>query len=178
MRKIIIFVTIILSIFCGINQVFAEEIGSESARPRSEYTLAYSGILPDNPLYFLKAARDRITAFFISKPLKKAEFNLLQSDKRVEASYRLSEKGKSSLSESTFSKAENYFSESIGKTEDAKAQGINVVDFSSKLSEAEEKYKLVFDDIKSNLGDKEKSKFSKDRNRLYDFEKRVKKLSK
>ena len=54
-----------------------------------DYQLPYPGMLPDNPLYFLKVFRDNLTSFFINKPLDKAHFDLLQSDKDVEASYLL-----------------------------------------------------------------------------------------
>src|SRR5579883_115828 len=52
-----------------------------------DYVLPYPGILPDNPFYFLKVLRDRLILFFISNPTKKSSFYLLQSDKRLEASW-------------------------------------------------------------------------------------------
>src|SRR3989344_5431146 len=50
-----------------------------------EYNLPYPGLLPDSPFYSLKSLRDKIVSFLISSPLKKAEFNLLQADKRLNA---------------------------------------------------------------------------------------------
>src|SRR5260370_21185893 len=64
-----------------------------------EYNLPYPGLLPDNFLYPLKTFRDKIISFFISDPLKKASFDVLQSDKRIAAAQALEkeEKGKDSL---------------------------------------------------------------------------------
>jgi len=46
-----------------------------------DYTLPYPGILSDNPLYVFKNLRDRIMRMFLSDPVKRIEFSLLQSDK-------------------------------------------------------------------------------------------------
>jgi hypothetical protein len=48
-----------------------------------EYALPYPGMLPDHPLYFLKNLRDHIMDFIIRDHIKKAEFNLLLSDKKL-----------------------------------------------------------------------------------------------
>ena len=53
--------------------------------PTPNYLLPYPGMLPDNPLYMLKAMRDRVINFLIADSQKKAEFYLLQSDKRLNA---------------------------------------------------------------------------------------------
>ncbi|MBI3576483.1 hypothetical protein HY086_00365, partial [Candidatus Gottesmanbacteria bacterium] len=66
-----------------------------------EYLLPYPGILPDNPLYFLKAARDKIIEFLIADPVRKAEFYILQSDKRLGMTSMLLEKGNTTRAETT-----------------------------------------------------------------------------
>src|SRR5438309_421306 len=65
--------------------VSAEEVlDSPTPSPVSiSYQLPYPGMLPDNPLYFLKVIRDGVWSFLLSNPLKKADFDLLQADKRV-----------------------------------------------------------------------------------------------
>src|SRR5436190_18380171 len=78
-----------------------------------EYELSYPGVLPDNPLYLIKAARDRMVSFLITDPIKKIEFNLLTSDKRIYASKLLSDKGKFDLAISTLSKSNNYLEISV-----------------------------------------------------------------
>lgn len=73
------------------------------------YTLPYPGILPDHPLYPVKALRDRILEFLIRDPQRKADFYLLMADKRLNMGVALTEKGKYELAESTISKGEKYF---------------------------------------------------------------------
>src|SRR5205823_3865940 len=74
-----------------------------------DYTLPYPGLLPDNPLWPVKAFRDKSISMFISDPMKKAEFDLLQADKRVNASLYLfnQSKDKEALVSQTISKAGN-----------------------------------------------------------------------
>lgn len=60
-----------------------------------EYTLPYPGMLPNNPLYFLKKIRDSIIEFLISDPVHKAEFYILQADKKLNMGIALSDMGKS-----------------------------------------------------------------------------------
>lgn len=74
----------------------------------SEYLLPYPGILPDHPLYFLKQVRDGIMDRLIVDPLRKAEFHVLQADKRLNMGVVLLEQGKETLAETTISKGEKY----------------------------------------------------------------------
>lgn len=76
--------------------------------PPIEYNLPYPGILPDHPLYPLKALRDRILIFFTQDPVKKVHLNLLFADKRLVMGQILWEKGSPDLSISTLSKSEKY----------------------------------------------------------------------
>lgn len=73
-----------------------------------EYALPYPGMLPDHPLYSIKALRDRIMDFLIVDPARKAEFSLLQADKRLGMGMALVEKGNVTLAESVVSKGEKY----------------------------------------------------------------------
>lgn len=66
---------------------------ADSMVQKVEYLLPYPGILPDHPLYFLKALRDRILEFLIVDPLRKAEFYLLQADKRLNMGVFFNTKG-------------------------------------------------------------------------------------
>src|SRR3989344_1770388 len=75
-----------------------------------DYDLPYPGLLPDHPLYFLKMMRDSAIGFLISDPLKKAEFDLLQADKRLNSGLYLlhNDKDKNAeLAQSTISKGED-----------------------------------------------------------------------
>lgn len=64
--------------------VLAQEAqSSPSAQAVVEYVLPYPGMLPDHPLFVLKSARDWIFERLITDPLRKSEFYILQSDKRL-----------------------------------------------------------------------------------------------
>lgn len=130
--KVIFFV--VLSFFVFLPSVYAQEELkidpiTPTPVPEVEYVLPYPGILPDNPLYSLKASRDRIISFFIADPVKKSEFDLLQADKRLQAGIFLLHKNSPDvdLSITTISKGQNYLEEAIGviakiETEAAKKQ--------------------------------------------------------
>jgi len=87
------------------------------------YNLPYPGILSDNPLYFLKVLRDKVTEFLTRDNVKKAQLYLLDSDKRVAMSMAFVKMGKNSQSIDAFSKGEKYFLQIIPLLQDAKKQG-------------------------------------------------------
>lgn len=134
---------------------------AQQQRPQStEYTLPYPGILPDNPLYALKMLRDRVVGYLISDPVKKAEFNLLQADKRLASAIGLMDKGgKTALSEETLSKGANYFEEALNKAREAKEQGMDVADIERRLASSARKHVAVLMDMQTELSGDEKEKF-------------------
>lgn len=75
---------------------------------KSEYALPYPGILPDHPLFFLKRLRDKILDMLIVDPLRKAEFYILQADKRLNMAIFLREKGKMIYVGKTVLEAEQF----------------------------------------------------------------------
>ena len=179
MRKIILsLVLILLFTFLSFNLAFAQEKLSikeatmssrvQETNKSVEYELPYPGILPDNPLYFLKVARDRIVGLLISDPLKKAEFDLLQADKRLNTGVYLfkKDKNKQALAFSTISKGENYFEEAIAKVKEAKQQKMETNDVLRRLWDSSRKHEEV---LKS-LG------FASLQKRTADFEKQVESL--
>lgn len=144
----------------------------------SDYKLPYPGLLPDSPLYFLKSVRDNIVGFFIGKPLEKADFMLLQSDKQVSASYMLVNQAntKTDLAVATFSQGQDAFDEAIEQTKQAHKQGINVVEMTKKLADANQKHLQVLDQINQQVSTADKSKFQKVRDREKAFTNQVKSL--
>lgn len=78
-----------------------------------EYQLPYPGILPDHPLWILKAIRDRIMDFLIADPVRKSEFYILQADKRLGMAMMLLDKGNITLAEITLSKGETYMEKAV-----------------------------------------------------------------
>jgi hypothetical protein len=169
--------------------VFAQDAMLEKSATKSaeekmekvEYQLPYPGILPDNPLYFMKMLRDRITSFLISDPKKKAEFHLLSADKRLNAGvYLLDSKDlddkKIELAISTISKAENYFSESIQKVNEARSQGVEALDMQTRLKNALAKHTEVVMSLENKISKNYPKDFSILQKRLSDFQKEIDKF--
>ena len=107
------------------------------------YDLPFPGILPDNPLYFLKAIRDNIYNLFISDPVKKADYDLLMADKRLVSAGKLIEKKNYQLAITTLSKSGNYFDQAIQLTQQMKTQGSDVKELLNKLYIASQKHQQV-----------------------------------
>ncbi|MBI3577350.1 hypothetical protein HY086_04910 [Candidatus Gottesmanbacteria bacterium] len=68
-------------------------------------------------------ARDKIIEFLIADPVRKAEFYILQSDKRLGMTSMLLEKGNTTLAETTLSKGETYMEKTISTLVNYKASG-------------------------------------------------------
>lgn len=132
------------------------------------YDLPYPGILPDNPFYFLKAIRDRISEFFLSNPQEKAQFDLQQANKRIEAAYMLvlQDKEKAQLAGTTASKAVNYLEESVTNASAAKKQGIEIVDIARQLTLADAKYIEVLQFIETKVDKKDRQSFVAEEKRI------------
>ncbi|MBI2033173.1 MAG: hypothetical protein HYT10_01780 [Candidatus Levybacteria bacterium] len=143
------------------------------------YSLPYPGILPDNPLYFVKTFRDRIISFMISDALKKAEFDILQADKRMNAAYYLLDKriGKEELAITTISKAENYYEEAIARIREAKQEGRDIRGAIKHLQRAREYYLSLFPKMKKKISPSFQSGFAYVTKRMELFEKDVNELS-
>ncbi|MBI4064739.1 hypothetical protein HY409_00010 [Candidatus Gottesmanbacteria bacterium] len=93
---------------------------------KDEYLLPYPGILPDHPLYFLKGLRDRILEGLIVDPLRKAEFYILQADKRLNMGMFLEGQGKRVLMEQVISKGEKYMEKAVSGLTFMKSTGAQV----------------------------------------------------
>lgn len=89
------------------------------------YYLAYPGILPDHPLYWLKMVRDRVLLWLARDPGVRIERLLLYADKRVGAARALMEGNQPELSVATVTKAEKYLEQAVGEAAalDAGAEG-------------------------------------------------------
>lgn len=120
-----------------------------------QYALPYPGILPSNPLYFLRSARDTIVAFLISNPSKKAEYELLQADKSLQAAvFLIKQKKDDKVIISTLVNAENNFERAVEKAQEAKKEGLETRELFAKLSLANKKHQEVIEEIiKSTTGD-------------------------
>lgn len=133
---------------------------SENVSLPVDYFLPYPGLLPDSPFYFLRVIRDKVISLLIVDPNKKIAFDLLQADKRLNAStYLMNERPpKEQLVKTTVSKAENYFSEAISESQNAQRQGIKVNDMWNILLNSAHKHELVIQSLeKMTSGDIRKS---------------------
>jgi len=145
-KAFIVSLLIIAALLLPVQSLAQVEEGTVSTKV--EYNLPYPGMLPDSPLYFLKAFRDRVIATFISDSIKKAEFDLLQADKRLASGIALFEKGKKELAESTISKGENYFEDGIKNLELAKKQGKLNAGFLTSMELSAKKHLEILGDLK------------------------------
>lgn len=154
-----------------------ESSNVKSEDKKVEYQLPYPGLLPDNPLYFLKALRDAVIDFLISDPLKKADFYLLAADKRLNAGvYLVNTKNKYDLAESTISKGENYFEKAIAKTKEAKTQGMDIEGIKNRLLVSSQKHQEVIMDLMTK-NSKIKESFTTLLKRAENYEKQVELLA-
>jgi hypothetical protein len=144
---LIISSVIVLTLFSGFfKQTSAEELKIEGKN--IVYTLPYSGILPDNPLYPVKIVRDRFLEFFTRDYYKKAQIYLLFSDKRVSMSIGLADKGKWAMATSTLNKAEIYTQKTIDLAITSRKQGVAFPqEFIDKMRQSNQKHLEVIEDL-------------------------------
>ncbi|MBI2074259.1 MAG: hypothetical protein HYT83_00305 [Candidatus Levybacteria bacterium] len=180
------FLAFILIFFFSIQFVNAQEINlSPTVEPSAvpslseesvEYQLPYPGLLPDSSFYFLKVVRDKIISFLVSDPLKKADFDLLQADKRLSAGVYLFDRRKFNLASSTILKGENYFEEALVKAEEAKKQGMDTGNIGDRLLTAFLKHKIVVKGLEKKAPNENKAEFSSLVKRIEGFENRASEL--
>lgn len=158
-----IFLIVFAFLFLFTKQSIAAEISTSSAVSSDvNYFLAYPGILPDNPFHFLKASRDKFVSLLINDNRKRAEFNLLTSDKRMFAGQILIEKDKAELGLVTISKSNNYFHNAISAAEKARKQKIEMLDVYDNMNLSIQKHIELMHKYERHL--------SKDQKTLYDLE--------
>lgn len=178
-RKIVVFVSA-LSWLCvsHVPSVSAQDYLVDLEPTPVSYQLPYPGLLPTNSFYFLKVTRDNVFGFFLSDPLKKTEFYLLQSDKRIEASYVLSEQKPYEfvLVTQTFDESLSYFSDALLHLTDAHKQGIDIRAVQQRMLLSNLKHQERAKEIVTQLRDEDAQKFSLKAKELVDLEKRIRSL--
>lgn len=121
---------------------------TETKEINVEYLLAYpGGILPDSPLWSVKAARDRFWYVLTFNPSKKSELALLFADKRLSMSKILFEREKPDLAFSTLTKAEKYLDIAVSEEAKAREKGMDTADLLTKISLASLKHREVIEEI-------------------------------
>lgn len=177
MAKIRSHFLIVISLFILFTgTINAAENSSPSALQKQSvnYFLPYPGILPDNPFHFLKAARDRIVSLLINDDLKRAEFNLLTSDKRMYAGYMLVERGKMEQGFVTISKSNNYFHQAISAAGDLKDSSEYDLDgLYGRLSLSVAKHIELMRDLNSTIPKEQEDVYENELGRMEEFQKVV-----
>ena len=138
-----------------------------------EYVMAYPGILPDNPLYFLKTARDRLVSILISDAEKRADFYVLNSDKRLGAAVSLIDKNKDSLAIITLSKSNNYMHQAISQIEKIKLEKKDTEGLREKIRTSIDKHLELLETAKTKMDKKYLQDFNFERMRLEEMKRLV-----
>lgn len=158
--------------------VFAQNnTSNSSASAKVNYELPYPGILPDNPIYFLKAIRDRLVSYLINDPLKKAEFDLLTSDKKANGASYLAAHQKYDLAVTSFSKSTNYFIEGVSKLDEAIRMGKDGASVLQNMKLAVKKHEEVLKGIDESTPKNLKPQIEYEAKRLEGIDSDVNKLS-
>lgn len=179
-KLLLILLSLLMFVFFAKSTVLADE-GSASAMvsptpvAASNYTLPYPGLLPNNPLYFLKIIRDQVVMFFISDPLKKSDFLLLQADKRLEASWYLFKEGakQNDLALSTLTKSTNYLYDALAQLKQAQGSGQDITDLRGRLHDAILKHEQTVVAMENFAGLTKNPVLVAEEKRLADLEKSV-----
>ena len=119
-----------------------------TAEPKIDYNLPYPGsVLPDSPLWPVKALRDKLWLLVTTSDTKKAELLLLLADKRLASSKILFQKGKAGIAFSTFTKAEKYLQLSANQIERGWKKGADEKSLTYKIVLAALKHREVADEL-------------------------------
>ncbi len=176
-----VFFTLVIFIFVFLIfnfSAFAQAPSSATKFPPVNYTLPYPGILPNNPLYKIKVARDMLVGFFISDPLKKAEYDLSLTDKRTEAAQMLYDSGNQALALDTISKAQNYFNQAIEQINLAKKQGEFIVGDVNNMSNSNKLREYMLSNMVTYANSTLQARFNSELKRSVGFEAQLNKLLK
>jgi hypothetical protein len=114
-----------------------------------DYYLPYPGrVLPDNPLWPIKALRDRLWFSITTNLTRKVELKLLFADKRLGSSQILFQKGKIEDAISTLTKAEKYLQEASLDEEVLRKEGYDTTELLYRLTNASLKHYQVMNAFK------------------------------
>ena len=118
---------------------------AEPVTVKVEYYLPYPGILPDSPLYKVKAARDRVMLWLGLDGGKKAKRELLYADKRIGAAAALADGGQMELAVSTATKAEKYLELAVNRVRKLSGAGKDVKSIKMVLVKAIAKHREILE---------------------------------
>lgn len=139
----------------SVNYAFSSSLGetlgdSTEGEMKINYELPFPGrILPDHPLWSLKAVRDKLWLMVTVNPSRRGELTLLFSDKRLASSKILFEKDKPEIAFSTLTKGEKYLEEAASIEAENRKKGMDTREFLTKLANASLKHRQVINEILS-----------------------------
>jgi len=154
MKKAAISIITLLFIFLVPTAIYLIEYSTpvRAAQESIVYNLPYPGLLPDHPLYFIKALRDKILEAMTRDNIKKAELYLLLSDKRMAMAIDLVKKGKDKQAIETATKGEKYFIKIPGLLSESKKQGVTgSSQFVDKLKLSNAKHREILENFLKDL---------------------------
>lgn len=112
-----------------------------------DYLLPLPGkVLPDSPLWPVKATRDRIWLATTTNPSRKVELYLLLADKRLVASKIFFENKEAGGGYSALVKAEHYLKQACEKERENKEEGIDTSEFLQRLALASLKHRQIIEE--------------------------------
>jgi hypothetical protein len=173
MKKIIrtAIAIVLVSVFISSHHVMAqEETAAEQGEPQTvsliseelEYALPFPGILPDNSLYFVKELRDTLMRMFISSPVKRIEFSLLQSDKYLAMALSFADTKKWEWAGKVTLQSQKEMEQAIAEVVSARKSGVVIPrDLVVNLERSTVKHKQRIDEMKIQSQEKAGGVFQK-----------------
>ena len=130
------------------DEILNTKVLGEADQIEIAYFLPYPGrILPDHPLWPLKALRDKLWLFVTTNTGRKSELKLLFADKRLAMSQALFEKDKPEIAYSTLERAEKYLQEASEQEEANRKEELDTKECLDKLAKAALKHRQVMEEI-------------------------------
>jgi hypothetical protein len=113
-----------------------------------DYEMPFPGkVLPDSPLWPLKALRDRIWLWTTTNQARKAELLLLFADKRIASAKIFFENEKYEEGYTILTKAEKYLEQASNKEEESRKKGNVNKEFLNQLARASLKHYLIMEEM-------------------------------
>jgi hypothetical protein len=158
----LILVVSILSIPSFLYFYFASQPAMAAADNHVNYELPYPGILPGNPLYSVKSARDSLMQWMTRDNIKKAQLRLQISDKQVRGAQMLLKDKDYDRAEQILMESEDIFDKALEDALNAKEQGASPTsEFRQKMHDSNLKHKQVISDILKSIPQEERDGFKK-----------------
>lgn len=130
----------------------AANIGYKRSVEEVGYFFVYPGnVLPGHPLWFLKVARDKFWLYLTPGATRKAELDLLFSDKRLMGFIDLVQKGRFSLALEALARSESYFKDAVNFEARARKDNLDTDELFVLLTKASFAHWRVLQEVKGHL---------------------------